>query len=73
MNVDILADNPPWWYYAIFATTIMIITSSAWMGFKRYDVFLSVAPSPAALSVGFIANIPVSSGRDSSARGLPGS
>lgn len=54
MNVDVLADNPPWWYYADPATTIMVITSSACMGFKRYDVLFPIIPSPRAFSVGLV-------------------
>lgn len=35
MNVDILARNPPWWWYFPLAGTVTILTFAVWIVFKR--------------------------------------
>ncbi|KAF7510343.1 hypothetical protein GJ744_006839 [Endocarpon pusillum] len=35
MNVDILGDNPPWWWYIPFAGAVTILTFAVWVVFKR--------------------------------------
>ncbi|KAF2849627.1 hypothetical protein T440DRAFT_469051 [Plenodomus tracheiphilus IPT5] len=36
MNLDILADNPHWWWYVILAVGTIAVTISVWIVFKRY-------------------------------------
>ena len=35
MNVDLLKDNPGWWWYPILACSTMTITMGVWLLFKR--------------------------------------
>lgn len=35
MNIDLLAANPAWWWYAVFATGILGLTIAVWAIFKR--------------------------------------
>jgi hypothetical protein len=37
MNVNILADNPHWWLYLIFASATMLITLAVFIVFKRFN------------------------------------
>jgi hypothetical protein len=37
MNVDLLANNPAWWWYLAFAGGITILTLAVWITFKRSD------------------------------------
>ncbi|KAL9079796.1 MAG: hypothetical protein Q9157_001368 [Trypethelium eluteriae] len=36
MNVDVLAMNPPWWWYLVFAVATLGLTLTVWIVFKRY-------------------------------------
>ncbi|KAF7512902.1 hypothetical protein GJ744_012005 [Endocarpon pusillum] len=35
MNVDILANNPAWWWYPVLACGVTAFTFSVWIIFKR--------------------------------------
>ncbi|KAJ5817114.1 ankyrin-2 [Penicillium robsamsonii] len=35
MNVDILASNPPWWFYILFAVSTTLLTLAVWLIFKH--------------------------------------
>jgi Mg2+ and Co2+ transporter CorA len=34
MNIDLLASNPAWWIYVVFAVATMALTMLAWIIFK---------------------------------------
>ncbi|CRL24611.1 DNA methylase, N-6 adenine-specific, conserved site [Penicillium camemberti] len=35
MNIDILASNPPWWFYILFAVATTFLTLAVWLIFKH--------------------------------------
>ncbi|CAI7650494.1 unnamed protein product [Penicillium discolor] len=35
MNIDILAFNPPWWFYILFAVATTLLTLAVWLIFKH--------------------------------------
>jgi hypothetical protein len=35
MNIDILASNPPWWFYILFAVATTLLTLAVWLIFKH--------------------------------------
>lgn len=35
MNIDILASNPSWWFYIIFAVGTTLLTLTVWLIFKH--------------------------------------
>ena len=34
MNIDILKNNPAWWWYLLFATLTTLVTFAVWVTFK---------------------------------------
>lgn len=44
MNIDVLANNPPWWLYIPFAVVTTFFTLAVWLIFK-YNVDVSLAIS----------------------------
>ncbi|KAJ4377357.1 hypothetical protein N0V83_000182 [Neocucurbitaria cava] len=36
MNVNVLAGNPPWWWYVVFMLGTLCLTMAVWVAFKRF-------------------------------------